>query len=255
MAFEEYYKDQWQERWSHLKKAMESQVEHTRLSQGLLQEYYLDPASLVPPRVLEVEPGMKVLDLCAAPGGKSLQLAMALKGTGILHCNDLSARRIQRLQQVLKEHLPIEWNKNILCTHHDGSRWGLFHNEEYHRVLLDAPCSSERHLIQAPQYLKDWSKGRIRNLSQRQLALICAAMDSLQPGGRLVYSTCALAKEENQGVIEKALKKRKGLFRVVEGPDYPGEKRDPGYHILPDRQSKGPIYYCVLEKLTTDPSP
>lgn len=247
-GFYSYFEMKWGERWENLRKAMLQAPDYTEISKGLTKSYFLDSASLVPPSILGVRPGMRVLDMCAAPGGKSLQLALSLQGKGEFIANDLSSKRRTRLKQVLQEHLPPELQHNIRITGHDASKWGLYQKDYYDRILLDAPCSSERHLLCNPVYLGEWSPSRIKSLSRRQYALLCAAFDCLKPGGRLVYSTCALSQEENEGVIAKLQKKRKGVKPIKPAEAPSGEALQIGYHILPDRGGAGPIYYCLIEK-------
>lgn len=247
-GFNTFFESVWGKRWTQLKEAMLQEPDYAEIKKGLLQSYFLDPASLAPPSVLKVKPGMKVLDMCAAPGGKMLQLALALQGKGLLVANDLSSRRRARLKLVMQEHLPEHLAGIIQITGHDASKWGLYQKDYFDRILLDAPCSSERHLLRNPSYLTDWSPSRIKSLSRRQYALLCAAYDALKPGGRIVYSTCALSEEENDGVVEKLIKKRNGVTVLPPPEDAPGEELRRGVHILPDRGGAGPIYYCLLEK-------
>lgn len=251
IGFNSYFLSIWADRWLELKKAMLQEPAYVEINRGLLKSYFLDAASLAPPSALDVAPGMKVLDMCAAPGGKTLQLALKLQGEGCLVANDLSSRRRTRLKQVLQEHLPEDHLRNVKVTGHDASKWGLYQKNYFDRILLDAPCSSERHLLRDPSYLKDWSPSRIKSLSRRQYALLCAAYDALKPGGRIVYSTCALSEEENDRVVEKLMKKRDAVNVIDPFPDAPGEILRKGRHILPDRGGAGPIYYCLLEKKTT----
>jgi len=251
-GFYSYFESVWGDRWQGLREAMLQEPDYKEMKEGLKKGYFLDSASLTPPEVLGVKPGMKVLDMCAAPGGKSLQLALLLQGEGELIANDLSSKRRARLKQVLQDHLPDHLLNIIRITGHDGSKWGLYQKEYFDRILLDAPCSSERHLLCNPSYLKDWSPSRIKSLSRRQYALICAAYDCLKPGGRLVYSTCALSQEENDHVINRLQKKRTGVKVVKPSQDFPGEELEKGFHILPDRHGAGPIYYGLIEKELTD---
>ncbi|MBR5927061.1 MAG: RsmB/NOP family class I SAM-dependent RNA methyltransferase, partial [Spirochaetia bacterium] len=126
--------------------------------------------------------------------------------------------------------------------------WGLYQKDMYDRVLLDAPCSSERHVLSSPYYLAQWTPARTKQLAIRQFAMLAAALDAAKAGGRIVYSTCSISPLENDGVVEKLFKKRKGLFDIVELEPEIGEKTKYGIQILPDTAGAGPIYYCCLEK-------
>ncbi len=250
--FEEYYSRCWGDRWPGLRESLFKEIDHYHLSDGLLQPYYLDEASLYPARELDVQPGDEVLDMCAAPGGKSLILATALQGTGSLTVNDLSPDRRRRLKQVMEDHLKPEWRENLRYTGFDGSLWYRHEPSRFDRILLDAPCSSERHVLNSPEHLKKWSPGRIKSLAPRQFALLCSALDAVKPGGLIVYSTCALADEENDLIVERLMKKRKGRFVTEPALFDRGEETRYGRHILPDRDRTGPIYYCRIRRLNGD---
>jgi 5-methylcytosine rRNA methyltransferase NSUN4 len=252
LLFEEYYAKRWRERWPILRDSLLKEVDYYHLSEGLLQPYFLDEASLYPALELDVREGEAVLDMCAAPGGKSLILTTALKGTGSLTLNDLSPDRRRRLRQVMENHLDPKWRGNIRFTGFDGSLWYRREPSRYDKILLDAPCSSERHVLNSPDHLKKWTPGRIKSLAPRQFSLLCSALEAVKPGGLIVYSTCALAEEENDLIIERLLKKRENRF-IIEPPLYDkGENTRFGRHILPDKEISGPIYYCRIRRLDED---
>jgi 16S rRNA C967 or C1407 C5-methylase (RsmB/RsmF family) len=215
---------------------------------GLLSAYVMDAASVVAARALAVKPGEDVLDLCAAPGGKALVLLEALSEVGALTLNDRSRQRSVRLRTVLRQYVPASVSQRVKLTTHDARRWGLYHPEAHDAILLDAPCSSERHVLGDAAELARWSPSRIQRLAADQYAMLASAATALKPGGRLVYSTCALAPEENDGVIARLLKK--GRHRLVpssvEAPM--GEATQYGWQIHPDRHGAGPIYFCKLTK-------
>lgn len=213
-----------------------------------LPYYVMDAASVLAARAVQVAPGDEVLDLCAAPGGKSLILAEALAEEGYLTLNDSSPGRRGRLRAVLDSYLPSSIRDRVSVTGHDASRWGLHHPDRYDRVLLDAPCSSEAHVLADPRAYSTWTPARPKQLALRQGALLAAAIDSAKPGGRIVYSTCALDPRENDGVVAKLLKKRAGRVRLVPAEARVGETTEVGVHILPDATGFGPIYYAVLER-------
>ncbi len=250
--FFKYYQSLFGARWSALAKALQGECIYHKLQFAENREpYFLDEASYFAAKQLGVLPGMEVLDMCAAPGGKTLVLASALAGAGSLQSNDRSLARRQRLIRVLDDSLPEAWRKIVSVSGHDASRFGLHRKECYDRILLDAPCSSERHVMASPAHLAAWSEKRIKRLAQEQGALLAAAADAARPGGQIVYSTCALSPAENDDVIRKILKKRAGIIRVVSlTPEIEGtETTEFGLHLLPDTcGGRGPIFCAKLEK-------
>ena len=218
---------------------------------GLLRWYAMDVASIVAAQALEVAPGERVLDMCAAPGGKSLVLASCLTEDGELVVNDRSATRRARLRRVLDDYLPAQLRRRVEVQGHDATRWGLHEQEAYDRVLLDAPCSSEGHVLADPKARAQWSPARSRGLAKRQYAMLVAALEAVRVGGRILYSTCALVPAENEGVVGRLLadRKRAGRARVlpIEAPI--GEAQGPGWAMHPDRCGWGPIWMAAIERL------
>ncbi|HEY6728865.1 MAG TPA: RsmB/NOP family class I SAM-dependent RNA methyltransferase [Polyangiaceae bacterium] len=214
----------------------------------LLSAYVMDAASVVAARALQVRPGETVLDLCAAPGGKALVLLEALASAGNLTLNDRSRKRSARLKTVLRQYVPANVLDRVKLTAHDARRWGLYQPAAYDAILLDAPCSSERHVLGDPAELAKWSPSRIQRLASDQYAMLAAAATALKPGGRLVYSTCALAPQENDGVIERLLKRARHAVEVSPVSAPLGEASEYGWQIHPDRHGAGPIYFCKLTK-------
>jgi 16S rRNA C967 or C1407 C5-methylase (RsmB/RsmF family) len=253
--FEHYYYEVFGDRWPELRSALLTRGESLAVgTQGKAQSpYYIDPASAEPVRALEVQPGLEVLDMCAAPGGKTLLIAEALAGEGVLVANDRSAARRARLHRVLDQHLSPNHRAVLSITGHDATRWGLYERDRYDRILLDAPCSSEAHVLSSPKALKVWSAKRPRRLANQQYAMLRAAIDALRPGGLLVYSTCALAPAENESVVARLLQKKNVDARWTALPweDAPScaEQIGAGYRLWPDRCSgAGPIFLSLLTK-------
>ncbi|KAJ1455856.1 S-adenosyl-L-methionine-dependent methyltransferase [Pelagophyceae sp. CCMP2097] len=222
--------------------------------------YSMDAASVLAAEALGCQPSDDVLDMCAAPGGKTLILAEALaSGRGELTANDLSSERGHRLRRVVQEHVGAEMADRVLFAKVDGQKWGQTHAQRFDRVLLDAPCSGERYLLEHDEELRMWTTGRSRNLRLRQFSLLSSAFLALKVGGRLVYSTCSINSKENDGVIDKLLRRRRGSVEVVkyEPPattnvrddERIDEPTDHGRATLPDRaQGFGPGYFAVLQR-------
>ncbi len=237
-AFDEHFSAIYGPRWVSLRKALNEPSRPESHIPGLIKPYYLDRASAAAAAALGVQPGDEVLDLCAAPGGKTLVLATALGGRGRLTSNDRSADRRARLRRVLDEHLPPALRKLVVVTGHDATRWGLHEKEAYDKILLDAPCSSERHVLRDPAALALWSPARTRSLAQQALAMLCSALEALRPQGRLLYSTCSISPEENELLLQRFQVKRPGAWALVERA-----------LVLPDENAgEGPLFWALLEK-------
>lgn len=218
-------------------------------SEELLNAYVMDPASVIVARALDVQDGDRVLDMCAAPGGKSLILIEELKTSGEIFANDLSPERRDRLKKVIQQYVPRKIRDRVWVTGKDAVQFGLREPDSFDRVLLDAPCSGERHVLENKKAQEEWSPRRGENLAIRQYALLCAALLAVKPAGRIVYSTCSINPAENDGVIDKLLRKKKEKVKVlpIETAGL-GEKTNNGVVFLPDQCGFGPLYFAVLER-------
>ncbi len=251
MEFFDYYEKLFGDRWPSLLEALKGEGKAVKLQfDEKLEPYFLDEASVFAAKALNVCPGDEVLDMCAAPGGKTLVIASMLKGEGSLQSNDRSPDRRNRLLNVIENTLPKEWCGNINVTGYDGVKFGLHKKECYDKILLDAPCSSDRHVLNSPEHLKVWSAKRVKRLSVEQGALLASAVDALRPGGTIVYGTCALSPLENDDVVRKILKKRTSMKSVpIEDLLSGANRTEFGVHILPDQsEGRGPIYCAKLVK-------
>ncbi|MCH2148260.1 MAG: RsmB/NOP family class I SAM-dependent RNA methyltransferase [Phycisphaerales bacterium] len=153
---------------------------------------------------LQVEPGMHVLDLCAAPGGKTAMLGLQQQGRGVLLANDRSRSRLRSLRDVLGQHRIC--HAELSCK--PGESFGGTHRDCFDRVLVDAPCSGEGMLHSGDHAgWGQWGLGRIRRLARQQERLLVAGLRCLRPGGVLVYATCTYAPEENESVLARVMGK------------------------------------------------
>ncbi|MEE2907617.1 MAG: RsmB/NOP family class I SAM-dependent RNA methyltransferase [Planctomycetota bacterium] len=160
-------------------------------------------SSMAAVEALEVSPGLDVLDCCAAPGGKASLIRYRQRGQGILVANDLSRRRVQKMQHLFKQ-IHVE---GVDVHVQPGETLGGSHANCFDRVLLDAPCSGEgRFRLEAPSTWSDWTPGKIRRLAKLQQRLLRSAIRTLRPNGVLVYATCTLAPEENELVVSSVLR-------------------------------------------------
>lgn len=165
--------------------------------------YLQELVSMLPPVVLkdELEHAKFVLDGCAAPGSKTTQMAAIMKNKGTIIANDLSYSRIR----ALKFNLEKTGTLNTIITNRDLTS---FPNLQFDVVLLDAPCSAEGTIRKNFEVFSTWNKRTIENQSRIQKVMITKAFDLLAPGGKMVYSTCTFAPEENELVIDWLLQNR-----------------------------------------------
>jgi len=174
---------------------------------GLLNYYLMDGASLLPVLALNVRPHDKILDMCAAPGGKALAILQSLYPMNIV-CNDNSKSRVLRLHKVFNSYLPDVKNlkDQIRVTHRDGRE---FKNNEglFDKVLVDVPCTTDRHAVTSEEhnlFSPKCLKERVE-LPKIQTDLLISALHAVRPGGSVVYSTCSLSPIQNDGVVHMAL--------------------------------------------------
>ena len=165
--------------------------------------YYLQEASaMAPASLLDAQPGERVLDLCAAPGGKSTQLAAAMEGQGLLVCNEIHPKRAQ----ILSGNIERMGIANALVVSATPAQLSQRFPGWFDRVQVDAPCSGEGMFRREPAAIADWSEETVQMCAQRQKGILADASRMVRPGGHLVYSTCTFAPEENEGVIADFLR-------------------------------------------------
>lgn len=249
-AFMKFYGEMYGERWESLFEALKTENSPKEYSKGLLKPYFMDEASIWAAEQLTLPPESKILDMCAAPGGKSLVIATNMDKSSFLSANERSRDRFFRLKHVLDEHLPKETLFQINLLNQDGSTLCKKQSEVYDRILLDAPCSSERHLIFMPKAMEDWTATRTKTNSFTQWSLLSCAFLLLKPEGELIYSTCSISKKENEDVLARLFKKYGALVKELDVSDFEGaEKKQYGTLILSDKaKGKGPMYVCKIQK-------
>ena len=173
--------------------------------------YYIQEASaMAPVEWLDVRPGMKVLDLCAAPGGKSTEIAGAMENKGLLITNEPEPDRARILS------LNIERSSvgNALVTSEMPDRLSGRFEGFFDRILVDAPCSGEGMFRKNPDAVNEWSSANVGYCAERQTGILREAAKMLFPGGIMVYSTCTFSKDENEEMIESFLKENNGFSPV-----------------------------------------
>lgn len=161
-------------------------------------------SSMVPVMVLDPQPGEEILDLAAAPGGKTALMSMMMNNTGRIAAVEVVKNRFFKLRNQL-EMLGVT---NAECYLKDGREVGKQCPERFDRVLLDAPCSSEsRFRVDDSDSYAYWSERKIKEMQHKQKRLLLSALQSVKVGGVVVYSTCSFSPEENELVVASALKK------------------------------------------------
>ena len=164
--------------------------------------YYLqEPSAMAPAGLLDVRPGERVLDLCAAPGGKTTQLAAALRGEGLLVSNEIHPKRARILAGNI-ERLGIA---NALVLNEHPKHLAELFPEWFDKILVDAPCSGEGMFRKEEAAVTDWSEETVEMCARRQQEILHSAAQMLRGGGRLVYSTCTFSPQENEGAVSAFL--------------------------------------------------
>lgn len=180
--------------------------------------YYIQEASaMAPGTYLGAKPGEKILDLCAAPGGKSTQIGAAMQGRGLLICNEIHPARAKILSANIER---MGLGNAIVTNESPQALTGIF-TEYFDRIMVDAPCSGEGMFRKKEGTCEEWSLENITLCADRQNEILNCAAHMLVPGGTIVYSTCTFAPEENEGSILRFLAGHPE-FSVAEVSKYPG---------------------------------
>ena len=164
--------------------------------------YYLqEPSAMAPAQFLQARPGERVLDLCAAPGGKSTQIAAQMKGGGLLVCNEIHPARAK----ILSENIERMGIRNAVVTNETPERLAERFSGFFDRILVDAPCSGEGMFRKNEEACGEWSLENVEMCAERQDTILDSAQQMLRSGGLLVYSTCTFSPQENEGSINRFL--------------------------------------------------
>ncbi len=161
--------------------------------------YYLqEPSAMLPAEVLPIDEGDVVLDGCAAPGGKSTQLALKLKGSGVLVSNDISTSRCQGLLK----NLELFGVSNMVVCSEDLNNLADRYPAGFDKILIDAPCSGEGMFRKDSALITSWQKRGNDYYSEIQKGIVSSALKMLKPGGKMVYSTCTFSPEEDEEILK-----------------------------------------------------
>lgn len=226
--------------------------------------YYLqDPSAMSPAELLAPQPGERVLDLAAAPGGKTTHLAALMQGKGLVVANEIKDKRVGHLAQNAER-----WGAgNIVVTNESPERLADHFGGYFDHVLVDAPCSGEGMFRKDMGARADWSPEMVAGCSVRQKNILHVAAKLVRPGGHLLYSTCTFAPEEDEGVIAQLLEDFPD-FEVVSLPQFAGfMPGQPGWlsaaakpelsgavRLFPHRLNGEGHFACLLQR-AGDPEP
>ncbi len=225
--------------------------------------YVQNISSMIPPVILAPTQDDRVLDLTAAPGSKTLQLAEMTGDMGQL----LAVEKVRKRFYKLKDNLQKNGAGFVKTFMGDGEKVWKRNMETFDHVLLDAPCSTEGRFMETdPETYRYWSMRKIKEMVRKQSRLLFSAVQCLKPGGSLVYSTCTFAPEENEGVVDRIMQKFDGRLSIEEIDMPEGTNWTPGLttwkskrfnpqterarRILPDHSYEG-FFICKIKKTTT----
>ncbi len=219
--------------------------------------------------------GCKILDMCAAPGGKIISLFSLLaqknsiptKDTPFsIYINDVSYTRTARLKHTILQYLSCNLfsSVDIKMITKNACLFGKTNKNEFDFIIVDAPCSSERYILQNKEALSSWNSARCKRDASKQTGLLCAALDACKIGGYVLYITCSLCERENSMLVDWVMQKRKckclpiniiktptglewnSITKNILTPEYTNRGE---YTILPDLSyGSGPLFMALLQK-------
>ncbi|MBE5868822.1 MAG: NOL1/NOP2/sun family putative RNA methylase [Lachnospiraceae bacterium] len=219
--------------------------------------YYIqEPSAMAPVSFLDARPGERILDLCAAPGGKTTQIADAMGGEGILISNEIHPARAA----ILSENVERMGIRGCIVTNETPERLTTVFPSWFDKILVDAPCSGEGMFRKNPEACQEWSLENVKLCATRQDQVLNQAAAMLRSGGRLVYSTCTFAPEEDEGTVSRFLQTHPE-FEIVEveapagfeggRPDWtcqPAEGLEKTLRLMPHKVRGEGHYVAVLQK-------
>ncbi|XP_066279727.1 5-methylcytosine rRNA methyltransferase NSUN4-like [Branchiostoma lanceolatum] len=235
---------------------------------GILTYYILDAASVLPVLALNLKAGDIVLDMCAGPGGKTLAIINTSVSLSGIVANEPKSSRCKRLNQVLRLYLQrgLSVQKGVKVTSFDGCRWGKMSPNSFDKVLVDVPCTSDRHSLTHDEKTNIFHVARQRErteMTDLQVKLLSAALAAVRPGGEVVYSTCTMSQMQNEGVVYMAMEHANQTSNILaEVADVSNlvqffqhsftfsEGCRIGALVLPSLPNNwGPLYFCRLRRI------
>ena len=207
--------------------------------------YLQEPSAMLPAYLLSPESGDLVLDLCAAPGGKSMQASLLMNNQGLIISNDIAKNRAFSIL----ENAERLGRGNLLITNNDfASIYDRFLNA-FDKIILDAPCSGSGMFRKENKMLEDWSYQKVLKYAEIQKELILMCYQMLKPGGTMVYSTCSFSYEEDEEVIEHLLNNTDASLKEIEkSPLYYASDKGYGVHLLPSLFPGEGHYIALINK-------
>ncbi len=208
--------------------------------------YLQEPSAMLPAFLLKPKEGEIVLDLCAAPGGKSMQASLLMKNTGLIVANDLARTRAY----AISENAERMGRGNLLIVNNDFSSIYQHYLNTFDRIILDAPCSGSGMFRKQSEMKDDWSYAKVTKYAKIQKELILYAYKMLKEGGEMVYSTCSFSYEEDEEVVDYLLNNTDATIKQIEvNPLYFVNPNKPlGIHLLPSMFPGEGHYVCLIKK-------
>ena len=208
--------------------------------------YYLQEASaMAPVSLLDPQPGERICDLCAAPGGKTTQIAGRMRGEGLLLCNEFNPKRARILSRNI-ERMGIF---NALVTNEHPQRLAQRFAGCFDRVLIDAPCSGEGMFRKEEAAVTDWSLETVAMCARRQAEILHSGAQMVRPGGRLVYSTCTFAPEEDEEAVAEFLRTHPEFVpETVEAPWFEAGENG-GFRMWPHKLRGEGHFAAVMRRV------
>ena len=181
--------------------------------------YYIqEPSAMLPGAVIGAGPGDKVLDLCAAPGGKTVQMAAQMKGRGLLVANDINTERVK----ALVKNVELCGVRNAVVLNETPDRLAVNFKGYFDKIMVDAPCSGEGMFRKDEDAVRSWEKYKCEKCGGMQWDILQQVDRMLKPGGVILYSTCTFAPEEDELMIERFLDTHGGGYELLEIPKVGG---------------------------------
>ena len=206
--------------------------------------YLQEPSAVIPAYLLNPKPGELVLDLCAAPGGKSMQASLLMNNEGLIISNDLSKQRAFSIS----ENAERLGRGNLLITNNDFSLIYQKYQNSFDKIILDAPCSGSGMFRKESKMEEDWSYQKVLKFAEIQKQLILMSYSMLKPGGKMVYSTCSFSYEEDEEVIDYLLKNTDAVIEQIENNPLFYKSKGEGIHLLPSLFPGEGHYVALIKK-------